>query len=153
MGEFRQHKLRYYLNTHWHEIDLVITCWGAFFVFVGIGWIWSTHVEVHLLFSLPLDGLGQHMVICILSLGWHARVNTWWDAFITFAGIEWAWANTLCPRLNWMSFVNTCWDSFCVLAGLRWIWPTHIVILFCVLARIRCVWSSRVEMHFMYSAA
>ena len=138
MGGFRQHKLKYYLSAHWHGIDLINSCWGAFFVFAGIGWIWLLDVDMHFVSWQVWKGCGQRMIRCIYYLNWHwvSFVNTRWDTFCVLACIYWissihvemhfvssmAWEGfgqqkliyILCPRCHVSGFVNTCWDVFCV---------------------------------------
>ena len=56
--------------------------------------------------SCDLDGMGQHMLRCILCVRWQCR-----------------------------SKLNACRDAYCVLAGMSWVWSTHVEIRFvCLLA-------------------
>ena len=49
--------------------------WPTFYVMTGMRWVWSTHVEVHIVSLLALKGFGQKMM----------------DVFSVLAVIEWNW--------------------------------------------------------------
>jgi hypothetical protein len=59
---FDQHMLRCILCPRWHGKGLVNRCCYTFCVVAGMGWVWSTHVEIHVESSLAWDGFGQNMV-------------------------------------------------------------------------------------------
>jgi hypothetical protein len=40
---------------------LVNTCCEEFYLFPGIGWVGSTHVDIHFVSSLALDVFGQQI--------------------------------------------------------------------------------------------
>ena len=57
-------------------------------------WVWSTHVEVHFVSSLALNGFGQKMM----------------DVFSVLAVIEWIGEHrmryVMCPRCHWVGFAQ-----------------------------------------------
>jgi hypothetical protein len=89
----------------WQVMGLVNTFKGTIYVLSGMGWVWATKVEIHILsslawkrfgqtqveihfvFLLAWEGFGQHMLRCIF-----------------------------CPRLHERGLVNTSRDTFYVLA-------------------------------------
>ena len=75
---FGQHQLSYILFPHWHGIGLVNTSWDPFCVLVGMGVVWSKHVDMHFLSSLAWEESGQHKARYILGPRWHewCLVNT-----------------------------------------------------------------------------
>ena len=75
----------------------VNTSWDIFCVLVGMGWVWSTHVEMPSQSCLEWDLFGQHMLRCIL-----------------------------CPSWNGWYLVYSCWDTVIVLAGIGGDWSTHV---------------------------
>ena len=92
--------------------------WDAFYVFPGIGWVWSIQVEI----------------LFVSSLSWRGFVNTWWDVFCGFMLGPWsthiklhfvsslAWDGIcqhklryiFCPRWHKCGLVNTSWAIFWV---------------------------------------
>jgi hypothetical protein len=50
---------------------LVNSCWIAFYVLSGIGAVWSTHVETHILSLLAWDEFELHVLRCIFSIWLH----------------------------------------------------------------------------------
>ena len=50
------------------------TSWDTFCVHASIGWLWSTHVMMHLVTSLERDAFSQHMLRCILWTRCHELV-------------------------------------------------------------------------------
>jgi hypothetical protein len=61
--------------------------------------VWSTNDEMHYVYSLAWEGVGQVMMKYIL-----------------------------CHRWNVLGLVNTCCDIFCVLAGIGKFWSTQVMI-------------------------
>jgi hypothetical protein len=51
---------------------LVNACGDAFCVLTGMGWVWSTHVEVYSV-SSHMGGFGQYMLRCILCPRKHGK--------------------------------------------------------------------------------
>ena len=87
---FIQHRLRYIFCPRWHGMDLFYTCWDAFCYLASIEGILSTHDEMHLLPSLPLDELGQYTLRYIFCPRWHWMFwSTNWDASFVLPGIGW----------------------------------------------------------------
>ena len=117
-----QHKLRCILCVFWHGMGLGNTSWDEYCVLAGLGWdrstqvemnfAWSTHVEMHLVFSLVLDGFGPHIFWCFLYPRWNGRefVNLWWDAFWVLVGMEWVLSTHVelhfVSSLKWEGFVE-----------------------------------------------
>jgi len=98
---------------------LVYKFWDAFYVFPGIGWIWSTQVEILFVSSLSLERFCQHMLRCICrfmlpcnGLGQHIL------SYILY------------PPWHGMGFSNTSWDIFCVPADMGAAWSTRVDIYF-----------------------
>jgi hypothetical protein len=58
-SRFGEHNLRYISCSCWHVGYLVTTSGDTVFVLLGMCWVWSTQVEMHLVFSLALDGSGH----------------------------------------------------------------------------------------------
>ena len=74
-------------------------------------WVWSTHVEIHVVYSLTWDRF--RCMLCPLLNG-ISLVNTCWQkTFHVFAGMV-------------LVFVNTSWDTFCVLACVEGVWSTYV---------------------------
>ena len=120
----------------------------------GMGWVWSTQVDMHFLCSMAWVGFSEHKLICILCASWDGMdlVNTYRDAFRVLAVMgrvcstlidmhivcSLAWDGfgqqilrcIVCPRWHGMCLVNTCSDNVCELAGIEWVWSIHIEILF-----------------------
>ena len=64
-----------------------------------MGWVCSTHVEIHFVSLLEREGFGQHMLRCIIF-----------------------------PRSLGGRFLITSSDTFCVLGGMGWVCSTHVEI-------------------------
>ena len=147
------------------------------FVFAGIGWIWSTHVNMHFVSWLEWKGYGQHMMRCIYYHRWHCMslVNTRWDEFCVLACI--GWVSSIHVEMHFVS--SLAWDGFGqpilwyffvsslaldeidhhVLKGSLFI-PRHRIRLvktiwdtFCGLAGIGWDWSTHVEVVLVSSLA
>ena len=145
---FCQEMLRCNLCVWWHGIILVITCWYAFCILAGLGWVWSALCELHLACPLVRNLFGQHSlgffcvlacIECVSSSGVEMhfvyylalerfsqhklRYILWFietQFHISLVNRSWY----ACVRWHWVDFVNTCWFEFCVLAGvvgLLWI--------------------------------
>ena len=144
------------VNTYW-DIILCIRldekvffypCWDTVWVLVAMGWVCSSQVEMHFVFSLAWEGFGLHMLryifwprwdgrVCsnphILYIHRHARglVKASWDIFLVLAGMGRVWLTDVeinfLSRLAWIGFDQACWDEFCVLAFLEGVWPTHVI--------------------------
>ena len=129
---FGQRKLWYILCPRCHESGLVNTSWDTFCVLAGIGWVWSSQVEMHFAFTFLLDGFGQHKLRYILCPRWHGMclVNTCEEAFCVLAAMVGVCSRhveiNLCPRWHRMRFIKIYWDSFRVLAGMEGEWQTLI---------------------------
>jgi hypothetical protein len=63
---FSQEILRCMLCPCWNGRDLVNKCLDVFCILAGMGWFWSTHVEIDSVSSLAWDAFGQHMLRYIL---------------------------------------------------------------------------------------
>ena len=114
---FDHHMLRCNLCLRCHVMCHVVnTCWDTLWVLTGMVCVWSTHVEMHYLFSLSWVGFGQHMLWYILCPHWYgvSLVNASWDAFL-FA-------------LAWVGFGNLMLSS--VLIVMVWIRLTQVEIHF-----------------------
>ena len=151
------------LLHRWHVRGLVKTCWGTFCVFSGIGWMWSTFVEINFASLHARELFIQHILRCIffvlIGMGgifphmlrynfyylWHGRgsVNTSWGTLMWRDGF-----GELMFRHGWCLF-NTRWDTFCFLDRIEIGLVNTSWYMFCFLAGMGTDWSTHVEMHFV----
>ena len=87
---FGNHMLRYILCPRWHGRGLVNTCWDEYCAPSGMGLVYRTHVEMHLVSLLAWDVFCRHMLKYIFCPRWRGLVNifwyTFWDFFLAFEG-------------------------------------------------------------------
>ena len=136
---FNIQKLIYILCPRWYGMGSVNMSWDAFYIFDGMGRIWPTNVEIHLVYSLALQGFGQHNYWYNLCLLWHgsstqvqihllSSLKGWrlvkrsFGTFCQLDGIRWFGQRILrcilCDRFYGRCLVNTCWYTFC--ASMAW---------------------------------
>ena len=99
------------LRICWHGMGLCNTKWVTYCVFARMGWVWSTHVEMHFVSSLAWKGFGQYMLRCILCPPWHGidLVNISSDTFCVLAGM-----GRVCSTHVSMDYLSSlAWDCFC----------------------------------------
>ena len=165
-----QYTLRYFLCHRRQGVGLIITCRNSFWIFAGMGCIWSTSWDTFYVIA-GRGGFGQHKLICILC-GW-GLVNTSWYEYCVLAGMGWVWSTRvemhyrfsqswvgfvqhmliciLLARWYGMGLLNTCRDDFRVLVGIRWVCLKQVYMHFvCSLAKdgfsehsLRCMLLSR----------
>ena len=111
---FIQHKLRHILCPRWHVRGMLNTCWDAFGVLPGIGWVWSTHIELHFVSPLALEVFGQDKLRCILCPRWRERIKS--------TNVE----MHFCICLQRRGLFDTCLDTFWVLVGTLGVWLTYV---------------------------
>ena len=168
---YGQQILRCISCPRWQGVGLINTGLDAFWILAGMVWVWTTPVEIHLVFPQA----------------WEKLFNTFWDKFCVLAGmggvwsthvqmhlvftafmgwfcsiqvelhfvtsLTWGWFDQqrfrciLRPCWHGMGLVNTCWDPFAVPAGvIHTCWDK-----FCGLAGMGGIWSTHVETHFLSS--
>jgi hypothetical protein len=109
------------LNPHWPGSRLANTCWDTFCDLLGIGGIWSTHVEIH--FFLANMGRICYTHVDMKFLAWelgYTLCPRWHGRGIVNTSCE-----ILCPCRHGWGSVNTCWDAFSILAGMWRVRSTH----------------------------
>ena len=144
-----------------------MTCWDWFCVFDGMGWVWSSHVDMHFWSLQVCDGFHQQCLSCILCIAgmefiWSKQVGIFlcprWYACIwkTYFTMEPCWNERI-----WSTNVNIPFVSSPTLEGLSQHALIYILCLrchvntiwvaFCVLAGMDWVWSMHVEMQLVAS--
>ena len=107
------------------------TCWYTFSVLAVMGWVWTTHVEIHFESLLAWEGFGQHMLMSLLSHRWHSKglLYTSSDAFFVLAGMGELYSThveiQIVSSLAWDGFGHTCWGTCWVLIGMEEVLSTH----------------------------
>ena len=126
----------------------VNTCRYPFSVLAGLGYVLSSHIEIHFVSWLAWKGFGQHMLRCIFSssrVKIHSMFTLAYDGFSQHM-LRWI----LFIPWHRIGLINTIWETFCVLAGIGWLWSTNWDAS-CVFPGMGGVWSTYVEMHFISS--
>ena len=113
---FGQQKLKYISSHCWHGRGLIKTIWDTHSVIDEMGWVWSTHIEIHFVFSLAWAGFGLSELSYIFCPRWHGMglVNARQDIFWVRAGMEgqhMLWY-ILCPRWHGSVLVNNAAMNF-----------------------------------------
>ena len=113
---FCQQKFKYISSHCWHGRGLIKTIWDTHSVIDEMGWVWSTHIEIHFVFSLAWAGFGLSELSYIFCPRWHGMglVNARQDIFWVRAGMEgqhMLWY-ILCPRWHGSVLVNNAAMNF-----------------------------------------
>ena len=159
---------RWILCLRRHGMNLVKSCWDVFCVLAGMGYVCSTHVEMHFLsfagmgsfwqvfmcwqfemhfkFFLEWYGIVQHWFRYILGICWHTT-HVEMHYMFAFLGVVWSTHVKIhfISKLLRGAFGHTSWNKFCVPAGMRWVWSTQVELIFFILVMV-C--SIQVEIHF-----
>ena len=86
---FGQSKLRYMLCPRFYGQIVVNPSWDIFCVLTGMGWDWSTQIEMDFVPSLVWHWIGQQMSRWILRWCRSCLFNTCSDSFCILDGIGW----------------------------------------------------------------
>ena len=151
-----------YNTSKWYNLrpcsrgrGLVNICYVTFSVISGMGWIWSTNVEMHSVSSLAWDRFSQHRLRYIFCHCWH---DTFWSTNVQMHFVpSVAWVGfrqhilryILYPLWHGMVLFHTCWDTLHFLASMGWVWSHMLRYISCPRCKGRTSFTL-VKVHLFY---